>query len=175
MVHVTSRNILKFEDSIYGWPIRKCGIFDSKGSKLWEDQENFYKFTFPNIVHKNMKGKILTYNEAGEVDTLFAKDMIELAITVQLKELRVVSESGTYSLMPTSPSWPTYNTIIDTFYSTDLDDRLLHKKFLTGECVNIWEEKHNIWGNVAKKIGLKYQRFPPKSQLISSCEDVLNE
>jgi len=165
-------NIQRFEDSIYGKSIRKCGIFDSKGGKLWDRQENFYKFTFSDEDRKGMKGKILTYNAAGEVDTLFAKDMIELASAVQLKELRVVSESGTYSLMPISHNWPTYDAIIDTFNSMELDNNLL-KKLLPGADLELWEEKHNRWGNVAKKLDLKYQRFPPNPSLDVSSEDFI--
>jgi len=164
---MTYRNIQQFEDYIVGSTIRQCAIADSKVSEPIIIENFHYTYTFPEKYCKYLRGKILSYNEIGEITTLFAEDVIELAITLQLKELRVVSKSGTYSLISPSLKWPTKDEIFDTFHSIDCDYDLLNTEF--------WEQRHICWEKAANKLGLKYQRFPPKPRLNVSCEETICE
>ena len=173
MVHP---KILKFEDMIRDRSIRICGVFSENGQKLIEKEENSsWNFPFIDEELEMMQHKILTYNDAmGDLPSnLFSKNVIKLAIDVQLTELRVATKSGAYSLKPTSGIWPEYDTIYDTFretreYMDSISFETEYREAVTTEGLDFhfdyhWYVQHYIWGIVARCLGLAYQRYPLSS------------
>ena len=168
MVHL---NIIRFESFILERPIRSCGIFTESGEKIFEKQENAsWKFQFSDKESQIMEHKIFTLNDArGDLPSLlFLKDDIKLATERKFKELRLVTRSGTYSLMPTLGNWPSFETICKTFKESRIFlDRLLFeeafKKAVTDEGLDyqddhFWYIQYYIWKKAAMKLNLNFQR-----------------
>ena len=168
MVHP---NILQFENEIKTLPTERCAIFSADGEKILERNAFFQNLReicgFDDSEFGRMHSQILTHNHPSKL--LFSKEDIILAVDAQLAELRVVTVKGTFSLKPTSGTWPGAKLILTTFeeignswdYIPTLEQSFRNAAPSEGLGYfddHDWYIQHLIWKIVAERLGLLYHR-----------------
>jgi hypothetical protein len=113
-----------------------------------------------------MTRQILTHNHPSGL--LFSYPNIEMAVKAELSDLRLVTISGTFSIMPPTQGWINVAKIWDThkgiINNWDYIPSLAQyfEEHAPNEGFNFsdreWYLQHLAWEIVAKKLGLVYQR-----------------
>ncbi len=173
---VLPKNVLEAEDEIRNERIEIAKAFDAEGNLVFEkrgSQEDSLSFTSEELVL--LFYTIFTHNhpypEGTEQSISFSEEDVELAATLELLELRVVTPTRTYSLRPPENGWdadywerilkPTFQAIQNTMRRQDL--RNIRSGKLTVEQANqgYW---NRIWLRTAQALNLIYERITKDTQ-----------
>lgn len=106
-------SLAKVESAIRGKNVEYLAAFDASGKKLAEltdssvDSVRMPQKLIDFLAENDIK--VLTHNHPG--DSSFSPDDVNVAIALDLGELRVVSVSYTYSLKPGEDGWPTTSAL----------------------------------------------------------------
>jgi len=113
--------IVHFEEEIRCLTDREVvGIFTSQG-ELLRRYVGYYngilQVKIPDADRLISQGQILTHNHLS--DTSFSFHDLETAARFNLAEIRVVGETGVYSVMPSQDGWPEPGAITDWYRKVD--------------------------------------------------------
>ncbi|MCT8337799.1 hypothetical protein FKB36_09960 [Methanoculleus sp. Afa-1] len=110
------------------------GIFTSQGELLHSyssDYNGVLHVKIPDADRLSSQHQILTHNHPS--GTSFSLPDLETAAKLDVAEIRVVGETGVYSMMPPPDGWPEPGIISDQFREVDsdpeFDSRMLDIKF----------------------------------------------
>ncbi len=141
----------------------KAVLLDTDGRIILESSQRAAGEVSFEVPDEGLFGKTLTHNHPNSVS--FSKEDIEIAATHQLAEIRTVGRRYRHSMRPPDSGWskvfwqevvqPVYERIagiLERFFSA-------RKKrgMITEEEFDL-ELYHQIWVEVAKRTGLKYER-----------------
>lgn len=98
------------------------GIFTSRGELLHSyssDYSGVLHVKIPDADQLSSRHQILTHNHPS--DTSFSLPDLETAARFDVAEIRVVGETGVYSMMPSPDGWPEPDIMGDQFREVDFD------------------------------------------------------
>jgi len=116
-------DIIRFERKIRNindWEF--AGIFTSQGELLHGYSGRFngtLHVEIPDADRSGSRHQILTHNHI--TDTSFSQRDLETAARLDVAEVRVVGETGVYSMRPSQNGWPDPSIIGDRFREVDYD------------------------------------------------------
>jgi len=114
---MTHPRIIRYEESIRRLSREKCCIFSSDGYVILEKDSQVDGLreicSFSDQEYQMMTRQILTHNHPSSL--LFSYPDIEMAVKAQLTDLRLVTKSATFSLMPLSRIWLDANNIWESY------------------------------------------------------------
>lgn len=138
----------------------KAYVFDDDGRMILakDGEETHVAFTRDEVMQ--FTGRTLTHNHPSGGS--FSLDDINLAVSHDLREIRVVGGEYTHVMRPGKKGWPTLNKLASAYDDADHEvGEELWRETLLGKMIPEQANKehhHRVWLRVAQKLGLYYRR-----------------